>query len=77
MTGQSGAITPKMGGVLMPKIDIIQLAMWLMADPEVRIVEAWRNKAVRYNLLNKDFKPRPQWYRNIVEGCVDWRNGGL
>ena len=52
---------------------VIQLAMWLLADPEVRIVNAWRNKAVRYNVLKKDFKPRPQWYREIVERCGDWR----
>ena len=52
---------------------VIQLAMWLLADPEVRIVDAWRNKAVRYNVLKKDFQPRPQWYREIVERCADWR----
>jgi len=48
---------------------VIQLAMWLMADPEKRIVEAWRSKAVRFNMLNKDFKPRPRWYRDIVRIC--------
>lgn len=52
---------------------VIQLGMWLLADPEVRIVEAWRNKAVRYNMLKKDFQPRPQWYREIVEKCENWR----
>lgn len=52
---------------------VIQLAMWLLADPEARIMDAWRNKAVRYNVLNKDFQPRPQWYRDIVERCADWR----
>lgn len=52
---------------------VIQLAMWLLADPEVRIVDAWRNKSVRYNVLNKDFQPRPQWYLEIVKKCEDWR----
>lgn len=52
---------------------IIQLGMWLLADPEVRIIEAWRNKAVRYNVMKKDFQPRPRWFRNIVEQCADWR----
>lgn len=52
---------------------VIQLAMWLLAEPEVRIIEAWRDKAVRYNLLKRDFKPRPQWYRDIVERCSNWR----
>ncbi len=52
---------------------VIQLAMWLLADPETRIIDAWKNKAVRYNVLKKDFKPRPRWYRDIVEKCSDWR----
>lgn len=54
---------------------VIQLAMWLMVDPETRVVDAWHNKAVRYNMLNKDFKPRPRWYRDIVKGCANWRIG--
>jgi hypothetical protein len=53
---------------------IIQLGMWLLADPEARIMDAWRNKAVRYNVLKKDFQPRPRWYRDIVEKCSDWRD---
>lgn len=52
---------------------VIQLAMWLLADPETRIVDAWKNKAVRYNVLKKDFQPKPQWYRDIVGKCADWR----
>ncbi|OIQ84245.1 TniQ [mine drainage metagenome] len=56
---------------------VIQLAMWLLADPETRIVDAWRNKAVRYNVLNKDFKPRPKWYRDIVAQCADWRKSTI
>ena len=54
---------------------LIQLAMWLLSDPEKRILDAWRNKAVRYNVLKKDFSPTPQWYRDIVALCSDWRNG--
>lgn len=56
---------------------VIQLAMWLLADPETRIMDAWRNKAVRYNVLKKDFQPRPQWYWWIVKQCVNWRNASL
>jgi hypothetical protein len=53
---------------------VIQLAMWLLADPEARILDAWRNKAVRYNVLKKDFEKMPEWYKNIVGKCSDWRN---
>lgn len=48
-------------------------ALWLLVDKGGRIVEAWRNKAVRYNVLKKDFQPRPQWYQEIVAQCVNWR----
>lgn len=52
---------------------VIQLAMWLMVNPEERIVEAWRNKVVRYNVLKKDIQHSPQWYRDVLEQCANWR----
>lgn len=52
---------------------LIQMAMWLLADPDVRIVDAWRNKAVRYNVLKKDFQMMPAWYQGVVGQCSDWR----
>lgn len=52
---------------------VIQLAMWLMTDPESRILDAWRNKAVRYSVLKKDFEGMPEWYAEIVGRCSDWR----
>ncbi|MDD5299325.1 MAG: TniQ family protein [Gallionella sp.] len=52
---------------------VIQLGMWLLTDPEARIIDAWRNKAVRYNVLKKDFQLRPRWYREIMEKCTDWQ----
>jgi hypothetical protein len=53
---------------------VIQLALWLLANPEVRIAEAWRNKAVRYNVLTKDFSDAPKWYQEVVARCSDWRS---
>lgn len=53
---------------------IVQLGMWFMCDPTSRILGSWRAKAVRYNILKRDFKRMPQWYRDIVERCSDWRN---
>lgn len=55
---------------------VIQLAMWLLANPETRIVDAWRNKAVRYNELKKDMELIPKWYSKIVGQCSDWRGNG-
>lgn len=51
---------------------LIQLGMWLITNPE-RIFEAWTAKAVRYNVLGKDFRNQPKWYRDILERCSDWR----
>ena len=53
---------------------LVQLGMWLMADPE-RIIDAWKTKAVRYNVLGKDFKNKPKWYQEIMARCEDWRKG--
>jgi hypothetical protein len=52
---------------------VVQLSMWLMADLQNRIVGAWQNKAVRYNWLKKDFSRMPQWYRDIIRECSNWR----
>ena len=47
---------------------LVQLGIWLMADPE-RIFEAWQAKAVRYNVLGKDFRNKPKWFRGILRLC--------
>jgi TniQ len=52
---------------------LIQLMAWLMIDLEPRLRVAWRAKAIRYNLMFKDFSDAPDWYLNIVEGFSDWR----
>lgn len=45
---------------------IVQLATWLLGEPEVRIPAAWCAKAVRYNHLAKDFTSPPEWYFSII-----------
>ncbi|MEM5769819.1 MAG: hypothetical protein AAGU32_16250, partial [Bacillota bacterium] len=53
---------------------LLQLTGWLMVDLEPRLTVAWRAKAVRYNLLLKDFEDPPVGYKLIVEKFSDWRN---
>jgi len=48
-------------------------ALWLMVDLEHRLRDAWLAKAVRYNLMTKDFEGAPGWYRKLVERFADWR----
>lgn len=48
-------------------------ALWLMIDPERRLKAAWLDKAVRYNLMVKDFDGAPGWYRELVGRFSDWR----
>lgn len=55
---------------------LIQLMAWLMVDLEPRLRAAWRAKAIRYNLMIKDFTDAPEWYLKIVEGFSDWRKNG-
>jgi len=41
-------------------------ALWLLAAPEERISAAWQAKAVRFNLLLKDFKDSPKWFVDLA-----------
>lgn len=50
---------------------LLQLVGWLMVDLEPRLTAAWRAKAVRYNLLLKDFGSSPNWYAAIVDGFAN------
>lgn len=53
---------------------LLQLAAWIMASPEFRLTAAWRAKAIRYNLLEKDFADSPTWYSNIIKKLWNWRD---
>lgn len=59
---------------LVERHHLIQLMAWLMIDLEPRLRASWRAKAVRYNLMFKDFPDAPDWYLNIVKRFSDWRN---
>lgn len=54
---------------------LLLCALWLMADLQPRLETAWLAKAVRYNLLLRDFDDPPGWYRPLVERFSDWRHG--
>lgn len=51
--------------------------LWLMGNLEQRLGNAWLAKAVRYNLMLKDFDGPPWWYLEAVERCSDWRKIAL
>jgi hypothetical protein len=40
--------------------------LWLLADPEARVRQAWQAKAVRFNLLLRDFKDAPKWFVDLA-----------
>lgn len=42
-------------------------ALWLMVDLEERLRAAWLAKAVRYNLMVKDFRNAPPWYSETTK----------
>lgn len=52
---------------------LLLCALWLMADLQPRLEAAWLAKAVRYNLMLRDFDDPPGWYRPLVERFSDWR----
>lgn len=45
---------------------IVQLATWLMMDLRVRLHQAWKAGAVRYNLLLKDMHDPPRRFATMV-----------
>lgn len=49
--------------------------LWLMDSLDQRLQAAWQAKAVRYNLMIKDFHEPPGWYLSLVERFSDWRHG--
>lgn len=55
---------------------VLQLAWWLVADLENRLTAAWKAKAVRYNMLFRDFEDLPKWYGEITAQFSNWRGGG-
>jgi hypothetical protein len=44
---------------------LVSLALWLLCDLPLRLTAAWRDKAVRYNHLLKDFDQPPRWYADV------------
>jgi hypothetical protein len=56
---------------------LLQLVGWLNADLEPRLKAAWCAKAVRYNVLLKDFDAPPVHYKLIVEKFSNWREYAL
>ena len=48
------------------RYQIVFFALWLLVAPEERIGTAWRAKAVRFNLLLKDFSDAPKWFAELA-----------
>ena len=53
---------------------LLLCALWLMADIQPRLEAAWLAKAIRYNLMLRDFEAPPGWYRNLSGGFSNWRS---
>lgn len=49
---------------------VLGLAWWLLGEWPLRLEAAWKDKAVRYNVLEKDFYDAPKWYLEAVERFV-------
>lgn len=52
---------------------VLLCGLWLMGDLEQRLGDAWRAKAVRYNLMSKDFDEPPSWYSLLISQFSNWR----
>jgi len=54
---------------------LLVMALWLLVDLDSKLAAAWQQKAVRYNLLIKDFDDKPGWYTDVVHRFSHWRKG--
>lgn len=45
---------------------VIQLASWLLAEPQVRIGLAWKERATRYSDLGRDMAAWPEWFASAL-----------
>ncbi len=45
---------------------IIQLASWLLAEPDIRIEMAWKDRAARYSDLGRDMSKWPPWFEALL-----------
>lgn len=53
---------------------LVQLTAWLLVELESRLTAAWRARAVRYNVLLKDFDLPPDFYLQLVSRFSNWRD---
>ena len=53
---------------------LMQLIGYLMMDLPVRMEDAWRSRALRYNHMLKDFKNAPAGYERLVAHFENWRD---
>lgn len=53
--------------------ELLQFGAWILVDPAVRLRSAWRDRAVRYNHLIREFDAAPDWYVAIAERFSEWR----
>lgn len=44
----------------------VLFALWLLSEPETRIRQVWLAKAVRFNLLLRDFNHAPKWFADLA-----------
>lgn len=52
---------------LAERYPLLLFSLWLMTDLENRLRAAWMAKAVRYNLMVKDFRNPPKWYSRLSQ----------
>jgi hypothetical protein len=52
---------------------LLLCSLWIMIDLENRLRAAWEVKAVRYNLMVKDFHDPPVWYRFLTQNFLRGR----
>ena len=65
--------TPFESRGLVERTEILMMALWMKVNLRVRLHDAWRGRALRYNHMLKDFEDPPEWYVQLTEKFSNWR----
>ena len=54
--------------------NLLQFGAWVLVNPNTRLRQAWKSRAIRYNHLLREFDTAPAWFTAIADQFSEWRD---
>ena len=54
--------------------NLLQFGAWVLVNPNTRLRQAWKSRAIRYNHLLREFDTAPTWFTAIADQFSEWRD---